>query len=123
MPENRLVEIGKLQKKVQRWFWLSCPWGAGVLAETIRTGPQVVNYFTEGKTGPFPNTLPFALLFAAWWILYERAELRLINLERKNFAFAQTHGRLAVQYGFPERFIEKINLMHIKLRQPEYRSL
>lgn len=119
MSENELQKIRNLQIQVQRWFWLSCPWGIGVLVEMVRTVPNMVSSIIDGNTGPFPEIIPFALLFTAWWIQYETAEFKLIKMERRNFEYAKNHdGTLAVKYGIPEKFIGVFNLMHIKLRQP-----
>lgn len=78
----------------------------------MRTVPGVISKLLEEKPGPFPELLPFLAFFLVWWIQYEITEHKLIDLERKNFAAG-----LPVKYGFPEKFISKINLMNIKLRK------
>jgi len=120
MTENDIQNIRNLQIQTRRWFWLSCPWGIGVLVEIVRTVPDVVIDIMEGKTGPFPEIIPFAVLFTAWWIQYEIAERTLIKMEQQNFEHSKNNGHeLAVKYGLPEKFIARVNLMHIKLRQPK----
>lgn len=115
MGENRLHEIKKLQGEVHRWFWSSCPWGIGVLVEMVRVVPGVAYNVLEGKNVSYPELTPALIFFVSWWVQYEIAEHKLLDMERRNFAYSNDRGH-GIRYGFPERFIEKINLMRIKLR-------
>ncbi|MDP1743717.1 MAG: hypothetical protein Q8L51_02920 [Candidatus Amesbacteria bacterium] len=119
MSENRLPKIKDLQKQVWWWFWLSSPWGIGALVEISTTIPKVLGNIIDGKNGPFPELVPFLIYFSLWLVQYERAEHKLIEMEWQNLSYAKDHdGILAVEYGRPEKFIAKFNLMHIKLRRP-----
>lgn len=119
MSENRLQKIKDLQRQVGWWFWLSVPWGIAALVEIGTTIPKVFGNILDGKNGPFPELVPFLLYFALFLVQYETAEHKLIGMEWRNFSYAKDNGEiLPVKYRLPEKFIAKINLMHIKLRQP-----
>lgn len=110
--EDDLEKINRLHRDVHSWFFVSAPgfiWLMTNLINEVNSGRfgQMVSSVARG--GPVTNDpltflLAYPIPFAAWWVPFEIAELRMSKLKSR----LRSSNSIHIKYTSIDRFVNGV---------------